>query len=84
VLIGVAALRARQYPDIAGRMGGIAPERARLTGEMMKASGRSASARPKIALSPPLARVFPRIWRTVIAAREEAKCRGSGLVHSDT
>jgi hypothetical protein len=43
----------RQYPDIARRIGAIAPEQAWLTGEVMKASGRSASARPKIALSQP-------------------------------
>jgi hypothetical protein len=39
----------------------------------MKASGRNGSARPKITLSQPSAHVFPRILRSVIAAREEVE-----------
>jgi hypothetical protein len=68
----------RQYPDMLRRISAIAPEQAWLTGGVMKASGRKGSARSKITMSQPSAHVFLRIFRSVIAAREEAKYRRFG------
>ena len=68
----------RQYPDIARRIGAIAREQAWPTGEVMKASGRSASAGPKIALKPTLSSRVPAHIALRDCRPRGGKCRGSG------